>query len=197
MTRISTLVLGLAVALFVGEATGVVLGALIAALGPLVIGRLERRSEVTSRTAFENALPTVAMTLAVCAQAGLSLPRAIEVCSELVEGPARAEFERTLRAVGTGYHEQALNDLGQRVPSWQCMTYPLARAVTSGAPIATLLTEISTEQIDAHHERVMIAARRLGVRATIPVALLLLPAFVLLGVVPLVASLAQALIPSL
>ena len=197
MTRLSTLALGLAVALFIGDVGGVIAGALIAALGPLLIARLEPRDDVARRAEFENALPTIAMTLAVCAQAGLSLPRALQVCCELTDGSVRAELERTVRAVGTGYHEQALRDLGQRIPAWHCVTYPLARALTTGAPIAALLTDISAEQIEAHHERVMVTARRLGVRATVPVALLLLPAFVLLGVVPLVASLAQALIPSL
>lgn len=197
MTRLSTLALGLTIALFVGDVGGVVVGALVAALGPVFIARLEPRADVARRREFENALPDFAMTLAVCAQAGLSLPRALQVCVDLSQGLVRAELERTLRTMSTGYHEQALRDLGQRVPAWHCITYPLARAATTGAPIAALLAEISAEQVDAHHERVMVAARRLGVRATVPVALLLLPAFVFLGVVPLVASLAQVLIPSL
>lgn len=197
MTRISTLILGSAVALFAGNALGIALGALIAAFGPMAIARLENRDDVLRRIELENALPTIAMSLAVCAQAGLSLSRALEVCCDLTDSHAKQELERTLRAVQTGYQEQAMEDMGSRVPSWECITYPLARAVSTGAPMAQLLSDIAADQLDAHHERVMIIARRLGVRATVPVALLLLPAFMVLGVVPLVASLAGSLIPSL
>lgn len=197
MTRISTLLLGLTIALLMPSPLGFVVGALLAAFGPLVIEHLEPGVARKRREDLQRALPQISMTLAVCAQAGLSLPRSFEACLAVAQGHAREEIQRTLRAMDTGYQLQAITDLGQRVPQWTSITVPLGFAINVGAPVGALLRELAHDEVVAYHERVMISARKLGVKATIPVALLLLPAFVLLGVVPLVISLASSLIPSL
>ena len=197
MTRLSTLLLGLAIAVFFSNVAGVVAGALLAALGPLVIERLESGSTRNHRVQYETALPTLAMTLAVSLRAGLTLTRALEISAIGVPDVIREDLERTVRAMQRGGHAQAFLDLGQRIPAWQSMTIPIARAIDIGSPLSAVLQDLAIEEARNHHDRVMIAARRLGVKATIPVALFLLPAFVFLGVVPLVFSLAHTLIPSL
>ena len=69
----------------------------------------------------------------------------------------------------------------------------LARAVvrshTSGAPVASAIERVAHEldqQLGAAQED---RARRVGVLAALPLGLCLLPAFMLLGIVPTVASL--------
>ena len=69
----------------------------------------------------------------------------------------------------------------------------LAQAITrtqdSGAALVQVLDETSLELRRMHQRTVQIAARSAGVKAVIPLAACFLPAFFLLGVVPIVASL--------
>ena len=69
----------------------------------------------------------------------------------------------------------------------------VVRSARSGAPLARLLSRLADDLRRDHHRSVEVAARAAGVRAVAPLALCFLPAFLLLGVVPVVASLAGAL----
>jgi pilus assembly protein TadC len=66
----------------------------------------------------------------------------------------------------------------------------LGRALDSGAPVATTVAAVADEQRRRRRWAAEAAARRAGVLAVAPLALCFLPAFVLLGVVPVVLSIA-------
>ena len=67
------------------------------------------------------------------------------------------------------------------------------RSATSGAPLSTLLAGTADDLRRRHRLAVEVAARAAGVRAVAPLAACFLPAFLLLGVVPVVASMASDL----
>jgi hypothetical protein len=65
----------------------------------------------------------------------------------------------------------------------------LARAQRSGAPVADTVERVAEELAAAGRAEVEDRARAVGVKAAVPLGLCLLPAFLLLGVVPMVAGL--------
>lgn len=75
-------------------------------------------------------------------------------------------------------------------------TAAIGRTESSGAKLATTLTRISTRARQETHTVTIAAARRAGVMAVAPLGLCFLPAFLLLGVVPVVIGSAPDLGPA-
>ncbi len=67
-------------------------------------------------------------------------------------------------------------------------------AERTGASAAELMRRAAADERAARRAAVAVAANRLGVRLVVPLGLAVLPAFVLLGVVPVVIGLAQQLL---
>ena len=65
----------------------------------------------------------------------------------------------------------------------------LARSARTGEPIADALERLGEELSARARGDTEDAARRVGVRAAVPLGLCLLPAFLLIGIVPVVAGL--------
>jgi Flp pilus assembly protein TadB len=80
-------------------------------------------------------------------------------------------------------HEQ-LGPLGQA----------LLRSATSGAPVAASLERLAEDERARHRGAVEGRVRQIEVKAAAPLGLCLLPAFVLLGIVPLVAGAVTGLV---
>ena len=66
----------------------------------------------------------------------------------------------------------------------------MARSARSGSPLSDVLSEVADDLRLVRTRDVQVAARAAGVRAVGPLAACFLPAYLLLGVVPVVASLA-------
>jgi len=69
---------------------------------------------------------------------------------------------------------------------------PLGAAWTAGAAPGPLLRQAAERLVRERRDLARVAAARLGVRLVLPLGLCLLPSFVLLGLVPVMASLAGA-----
>lgn len=69
----------------------------------------------------------------------------------------------------------------------------MARHAETGSPIAALLDRVAADARRDYYSQAQAAARAAAVRAVIPLAVCFLPAFVLLGIVPIVASLVSGL----
>ena len=64
----------------------------------------------------------------------------------------------------------------------------------TGAPLSSVLARIAEDMRRDRQVAVEVAARSAGVKAVAPLAACFLPAFLLLGVVPVVAALASSLL---
>jgi hypothetical protein len=111
----------------------------------------------------------------------------------LPEGPA-ADLRQVANALRWGATDaEAWASVGA---AWA----PAARAVQvahlAGVPPGPLLLAAADDLRDAELERVEVAAGRVGVRLVAPLGLVLLPAFCLTTVVPLVVALARDLVSS-
>jgi hypothetical protein len=71
------------------------------------------------------------------------------------------------------------------------------RAAETGAPLADTLAGLAADESERLALAAEAAARRAGVRAVGPLAVCFLPAFLLVGVVPVVAGIAAGVVGSL
>jgi tight adherence protein C len=114
-------------------------------------------------------------------RAGLGLTEALRRAVPLVHPALAAEVEVVLRAADRSGSEAALAAAGGRA----ARLYRLAaRAAATGAPLAEAVEGYAVERRHADHTRAVEAARRLPVRMLLPLALLILPGFVVLAVGP-------------
>ncbi|MDF1595939.1 MAG: type II secretion system F family protein [Acidimicrobiia bacterium] len=125
-------------------------------------------------------LQAVAAALVVGTAAGLSLQSSLELAATL--GPSRrGELDDVLRdARNLGLGVALARSGGKMSPLFA----RLARAQVSGAPLAATVAGFAAEEREIRRSARIEAARKLPVRLTIPLALLVLPGFVLLTAGP-------------
>lgn len=174
---------GVPVALAVGVGSYVVLGGLLS-------GDKARRRE---RLVAE--LPQACDLLAVCLESGLPLRSAAEVISDALAGPLGECIAEVVAKVRLGVDEaQAWSELGVAEPALAVLGREVSRTVGSGVALSRTLRSLG---VDARRDAAAAAevrARRVGVRSVLPLMVCFLPAFLLLGVVPIIGGVAQHLL---
>lgn len=179
---------GLAVALLSGGLLGVAAAPVVTVLA----ARLQRgqgdAEDRARRAVLARDLPSACDLLAVCVSAGVPLPAALAAVAAAVPGPLGVELERVAAARRLGADprhawQDAAPELGPLARSVQ-------RAETSGARAAPALTALAAETRTAQRAATEAAVRRAGVWVLAPLGVCFLPAFVCLGIVPLVLGIA-------
>ena len=182
------LVAGAAAAVLLGGSGGVVAGFVVAALAFVVLGRLEPAVARSRREALERQAPLVVDLVAACLASGASLERSLEVASAATGGPAAEVLGRATTALRLGADPVGVwADVARHEPL-ASMARAVARSQQTGAPLAALLPRVADQARSAHRTRAEARIRTAAVRLTGPLGVAFLPAFVLLGVVPVVAS---------
>jgi pilus assembly protein TadC len=194
-TRAAAAALGVAVALVVGGAAGIVLGAAAFGVADRLVRRLEPAEARRRREDRDAELPVTLDLLSVCLQAGMPLVAALETVAGALPGP----FSDDLRVVA------GLQRLGAApAAAWAELATdedlaPVARAVgrsaESGSRLAAAFDRLAAERRSALTASGLARARTAGVVAMAPLGLCFLPAFVCLGIVPIVLSLATQVLP--
>lgn len=180
---------GAGLALVVGGLLGAVLGA-AAIVGVLrIVPRLESRSTRSRRARLAAQAPEVLDLLAACLTSGAPVQAAVAATADAVDEPCRT----LLRQVAARLRLGAEAEVAWRAVALEPPLAPLAaaaeRSARTGATLAAGLPVVAADLRARRRADVEAAARTVGVRLTAPLGLLFLPAFVLLGVVPVVASL--------
>ncbi|APY87149.1 hypothetical protein DCW30_09740 [Streptomyces alfalfae] len=139
-------------------------------------------------------LPLAADLLAACVTAGASPVEAARAVGESLRGPVGERLARGAAEVRLGGEPgEAWRHL-REIPGAIPLARLLERADESGAPAAEPVARLAA---DARAERGRAAtarARRAAVLMTAPVGLCFLPAFLAIGVLPVVIGLAQGLL---
>ena len=126
-------------------------------------------------------LQALSGALVVGAAAGLSLQASLASARAAVGPRHGSELEDVLRSARPiGLAAALARADGTASPLFG----RLARAQVSGAPLAATVAAFATEERDARRAVAIEAARKLPVRLTIPLALLVLPGFLLLTAGP-------------
>jgi len=132
----------------------------------------------------------VADLLSSLMAAGLDVTTCVTIAAEAVPEPARAALATVARALHLGAPPEAAWQSVMRDASWQPIATAMERSARSGAPLVSVLADTADELRREQVRHLQVAARSAGVRAVGPLAACFLPGYLLLGVVPVVASLA-------
>lgn len=148
------------------------------------------RARLPARRLAAVQLPAALDLLAACLSAGAPPERALQSVGDAFGGELGGAFVAAARlsALGAPVETAWAHCLADRRLS------PVARAVIrahhSGAALGDVLVHLADDRRRALRSAAEAAAQRAGVRAVLPLGLCFLPAFILLGVVPVVAGFA-------
>jgi tight adherence protein C len=158
-------------------------------VGRVVADVRRRRLEHVRERALERELPVTLDLLGVAVDAGCTPYVAVETAARWAPPPVAARFDRVLRACRMGAaFADALHDAARTAPALAPVVDALLTADRLGSPVGPALARLATEERTALRRRAEAHARRVPVRLLFPLVFLVLPAFVLLTVVPGLAS---------
>ena len=178
----------------VGGWPGVLVGLVVAATSWRVLARMEPPAVRRRREALERDIPLVVDLMAASLSAGSAPAAALGRLVEVVDPPLREELRAPVARLRLGADPVAVWADLARHPQLGPLGRCLLRAAETGASVSDALQELSTELRHRGRAEVEARARAVAVKASAPLGLCLLPAFVLLGIVPLVAGLLPILL---
>lgn len=163
-------------------------------VGLVLSGALRDAAAARRSRALRGALPAVCDLLAVCLEAGLPPRTAADVVAGAVGGPLGDRLAELSARVRLGDDDAvAWAELGTEA-ELAGLAREVTRAVGSGVGLARSLRVLGR---DARRDEAAAAeqrARRAGVRSVLPLMACFLPAFLLLGVVPIIGGIAWQLL---
>lgn len=158
-------------------------------------GRWQTRRERRRVEELRSSVPQVCELLAVCLDAGRPPRGALRVVSRLVDGPIGGELLAVQQRIDLGVDEAEAWASLSAVPGYRAVGRDLSRSVRSGLGLSGLLRQHASDARSQAAASAVVAARGVGVRSVVPLMLCFLPAFMLLGVVPLFGAFALATAP--
>lgn len=169
--------------------------ALAAAVGTWVLAtRAEPAGARRTREAARRDLASLVDLFAGALAAGAPPGRSVQAVCEALPGPAADRLAGVRARLDLGVDpEQVWTDLAAD-PVLAPLGRTLARAESSGASVADAVARLADDLAQRARADVEDRARAVGVRAALPLGLCLLPAFLLLGVVPMVAGMVTGLL---
>lgn len=182
---------GCGAAVVAGLPWGVPLGLVVGVVASVVLGRLEPAHVRRRRQRLASDLPIAVDLLAACLRSGGAPVAAVDAVRHAIGGPVGEALGGVVAMLRLG---------GDPVDCWATLSREAAlaplgrtagRAMASGAPLSDALEHLAADCRERRRAEAEAAAKRVGVRAAAPLGLCFLPAFVLLGVVPIAAGIAQ------
>lgn len=179
---------GLTTGLLLGGALGIAAGIAVALIGDRLLAGAEPDDDAVLRAAVLRDLPGACDLLGVCLAAGLPVGGALQAVGSAVPEP----LGRQLLAVAALYRLGAAprRAWAEVVPELAPLGRTVVRVGESGASVVPALAALASDTRAAARAQVDADVRRAGVWVLAPLGLCFLPAFVCLGVVPLVLGIA-------
>jgi Flp pilus assembly protein TadB len=167
-------------------------GAVGAAVGAGVCwwgtGRLEPPAVRRRRERLAASVPEAVDLMAACLAAGLSPGAALDQVAAAIQPPLADELDGLSARLRVGVDPVTVwRDLS-RHPQLGGLGRTVSRAVESGSSVAEAMVGLADDLRRDTRAQLETRARAVGVKAALPLGVCLLPAFVLVGVVPLVAG---------
>ncbi|MEV7864629.1 type II secretion system F family protein [Streptomyces sp. NPDC088124] len=190
-----------------GPPLGVVLiaWALVGGMAGLAVGlagaygarrwlRTDRSGDSSSAGAAARQLPLAADLLAACVAAGAGPREAAEAVGESLGGPVGDGLARAAAEIRLGGEPAAAWGRFGAIPGAAGLARCLERASATGAPAAEPVSRLADGFRAARSREAVARAQRAQVLITAPVGLCFLPAFLAVGVAPVVIGLASGLL---
>lgn len=184
---------GAAALLYVSGPAGVPAGAAAAVATWVAIGRAEPAAVRARRRALTRDLPHVVALFAAALRSGAAPADAIDQVCRALPGPASDRLAGVAARLSLGLDPAQVWSSLADDPPLVSLGRTLARAHATGAPVVAAVERLADELSRAGRAEAEERARAVGVQAAVPLGLCLLPAFVLIGIVPLVVALLTGL----
>jgi Flp pilus assembly protein TadB len=191
---VGTISVAAGVLFFVGGPVGAGAALVAAVAFWWVTGRMEPASLRRRRELLAASVPHAVDLLAAAMVVGLSPGAALEEITAVVDPPLAEELTELTSRLRMGVDPVTLWRGLAGHPQLGGLGRAVVRAVESGASVADAMTRLAEDQRRRSHAEVESRARAVGVKAAIPLGVCLLPAFILIGVVPLVAGSVSVLV---
>lgn len=163
-------------------------GLIAGAIAYVVAGRLETPAARLRRQRVVEELPGALDLLSAAITAGLPLRSAVAELLTVSDGPLADDLRLVLRSIDLGRNEaDAWRSLRDH-PALGPVSVDLARSVQSGTMIAATLQRHATIARRNRRGDREARARTVGVRSVPPLMLCFVPAFLLISIVPIVAT---------
>lgn len=184
---------GLGALVFVGGRAGPLVAIAAAAGAWVVIGRAEPAEVRRRREEIRRDLPHVVELFAATLRSGAAPDVGIGLVCAALPGPATERLSGVAARLELGLDPaQVWSGLADD-PQLGRLGRTLARAQQTGAPVVAAVERLADDLASAARAETEDRARAVGVKAAVPLGLCLLPAFVLIGIVPLVVALLTGL----
>ncbi|MEE1787008.1 type II secretion system F family protein [Streptomyces sp. SP17BM10] len=184
---------GAGAALVLGGGLGLLLGVVLTAGAYQALARArspaDRRAELEEES-LTRQLPLSAELLAACLGSAASPSVAVMAVGRSVGAPMGPRLVSIGAELALGAPpELCWSRLGEQHPSLAPLARCMVRTSLGGSPAAVPLIGLAHARRTAAGRAAHARVRRAGVLATVPLGLCFLPAFVLIGVVPVVVGL--------
>ena len=179
---------GLATGVLIGGGGGVAAAAVVIVGAERLLRRGGREGERVTRAMLERNLPGACDLIGVCLSAGLPLESALAAVGEAVPRQLGAHLRNVAALYRLGADPRRVwSDVP---PQLAALGRLLVRAGESGSAAVPALRALAEDSRSAARAATEAAARRAGVWVLAPLGVCFLPAFLCLGVVPLVLGIA-------
>jgi pilus assembly protein TadC len=186
---------GAVVGLLAGIVGGLVFGCALGSAAAFVLLRVggRRQHPRAQAASVGRQLPAALDLLAACLAAGATPSHALAAVGEAFDGEVGTKLSAVARLARLGAPVETAwsNCLGD--PRWAPIARAVIRAHHSGAALTDVLVHLADDRRRALRTDAQAAAERSGIAIVLPLGACFLPAFVLVGVVPVVAGFAHAL----
>ncbi|GAB3263372.1 type II secretion system F family protein [Alteromonas gracilis] len=158
-----------------------------------VLGRVESPETARRRARVEADLPVIVDLAASGLESGLAVTEALGSAAAAFPGPAADELLPWLHRLRLGADPSRVWAEVAEHPALAPLGRALGRAHDSGASVAAAARRLAEDLRRSRTAAWEARARAVSIRAAAPMGACFLPAFLLLGIVPLVASLLGSL----
>ncbi|GAA2507694.1 type II secretion system F family protein [Streptomyces gobitricini] len=176
---------------------GGVAGCAVGAVGAYGVRRWQRRPRPAGEEdaeAVARGLPMAADLLAACLSAGAGPREAAEAVGDSLGGPVGDRLAKAAAELRLGGEPSEVWGRFGGIPGAGPLARCLERAAASGAPAAEAVSRLAAGLRADQARRATARAQRAQVLITAPVGLCFLPAFLAVGVAPVVIGLASELL---
>lgn len=182
-----------------GWPSGALVGLLLGGAGFVVCQRFLRQRARRGSTGVADPLLLASSwdLLAACLRGGLSVPSAVAAIAAEIPGDAGPALRHTAELIALGADPVEAWAPALNHPATARLARGARRTARSGAALAGVAENLANEVRASADDLAEARAQRAAVAVTGPLGLCFLPAFICLGVVPVVIGLATRLIPTL
>lgn len=178
-----------------GGTVGVPVGVVVAVVSHRVLASAETPAQRREREAAGRELPHLVDLLAATLQAGSAPMDGLQRVCAALDGPAARRLRPALAHLSLGGSPHDVWTVVAEDPALAPLGRAMLRSHRTGASVVDAVTQLADELEQEAHAGAEDRARRVGVLAAIPLGVCLLPAFLLLGIVPIVASMLGSMVP--